>query len=70
MDTKKINTLKKTNNENFLFEIGYEKYVYVGEKVFSFETKELGFNDIRFPYPYEEENIHFMLHQKRITIQE
>ena len=50
----------------------------MGEKIFSFETNdeivkyssELGFNDIKFPFAYGEENIYFMLHQKHISIQE
>ena len=69
---------RKPNNENFLFEIGDKKYIYVGEKVISFETNhkivkyssELGFNDIKFPFAYGEENIYFMLHQKYIPLQE
>ena len=50
----------------------------MGEKVISFETNdkivkfssELGFNDIKFPFAYGEENIYFMLHQKYIPLQE
>ena len=69
---------RKPNDENFLFEIGDEKYFYVGEKIFTFETNDilvkysldLGFNDIKFPYAYGEENIYFMLHQKYNPIQE
>ena len=69
---------RKPNNENFLFKIGDKKYIYVGEKVISFETNdkivkyssELGFNDIKFPFYHGEENIYFMLHQKYIPLQE
>ena len=69
---------RKPNNENFPFEIGDKKCIYVGEKVVSFETNdkivkyssELGFNDIKFPFAYGEENTYFMLHQKYITLQE
>ena len=56
--------LRKPNDENFLFEIGDKKYTYVGEKVFTFETNdeivkyssEHGFNDVKFPFAYGEEN--------------
>ena len=49
-----------------------------GRKLITFETNDmkvkysldLGFNDIKFPYVYGEENIYFMLHQKYIPIQE
>ena len=43
--------------KNFLFEIEEKKYIFVGEKVFTFETTnekilnyspDLGFNDIKF----------------------
>ena len=69
---------RKQNNENFLFEIGDKKYIFVGEKIISFETNdkivkyssELGFNDIKFPFAHGEENIYFMLHQKYIPLQE
>ena len=53
-------------------------YIYMGEKVISFETNdtilnyssELGFNDNKFPYAYGGENIYFMVHRKNIPIQE
>ena len=69
---------RKPNDENFLFEIGDKKYIYVGEKVITFETNDiivkysskLGFSEIKYPYAYGEENIYFMLHQKYIPIQE
>ena len=33
--------IRKTIDENFLFEIGDKKYIYVGEKVLTFETKDI-----------------------------
>ena len=62
--------ISKPNDENFLFEIGDQKYIYVGQKVITFETSDiivkysldLGFNDFIFPYAYGEENIYFLLH--------
>ena len=69
---------RKPNEENFLFEIEDKKYIYVREKVISFETNDIivqfssehNFHDIKFPYAYGEENIYFMLHRKYIPIQE
>ena len=70
--------IRKPNDENFLFEIEDKKYIYVGGKVFTFETNdtilnyssELGFNDINFPYAYAGENIYLLLHRKCIPIRE
>ena len=70
--------IKKPNDENFLLEIEDKNYIYVGDKVVSFETDDkkikystkLGYNNIKYPYAYDEENISFMLHQKYFTIQE
>ena len=70
--------IRKPNDENFLFEIGDKKNIYVGEKVISFETidkivkfsSEFSFDDVKFPYAYGNENIYFMLHQKYIPLQE
>ena len=70
--------IRRPNNENFLFEIGDKKYIYVGEKVLTLETNdilvkyssEIGFYVIKFPFAYGEENIYFMLHQKYIFLQE
>ena len=50
----------------------------MGEKVITFVKNEiivkcsldLGFNEIKFPYAYGEENIYFMLHQSYFPIQE
>ena len=68
------------NNKDgtFLFEIGDKKYIHVGKKLFSFETKdeiveffsEHGNNDVKYPHAYGKENIYFMLYQKYIPIQE
>ena len=70
--------IRQPNDENFLFEIGDKKYIYVGEEVITFETNDkivkysskLGCNDVKYTYAYGEENIYFMLHQKYIPIQE
>ena len=70
--------IRKPNDENFLFKIEDKKYILVGEKLFSFETNEAivkyylehGFNDVKFPFAHGKENIHFMLHQKFIPLQE
>ena len=69
---------ENSKDRNILFEIGNEKYIYVGEKVFSFETNdeivdyfsEHGFKEVKYTYAYGKENIYFMLHQKYISIQE
>ena len=63
---------RKPNDEKFLLEIGDKKYIYVGERVLTFETNdkivkyssEIGFNDVKFPHAYGNENIYFMSHQK------
>ena len=63
---------------NFLFEIENKKYVYVGDKIFSFETNDEivgyftkhGNNDVKYSFAYGKENIYFMLHQKFIPLQE
>ena len=62
----------------FLFENENEKYVHVGEKLFSFEANdeieeylsEHGYNDVKFSFNRGKENIYFMLHQKKIPIEE
>ena len=69
---------ENNKDRNFLFEIGDKKYIYLGEKFFSFETNdeiekhfsEHGFNDVKYPFAYGKENIYFMLYQKNIPIQE
>ena len=70
--------IRKSNDEIFLSEIEDERDVYVGEKIFVFETNvlikkrspDIGFIDNEFPYAYGGENIYFMLHRKYIPIQE
>ena len=70
--------LRKPNDENFLFEIEDSKFTYVGENIISFEKidkvvknfSELGFNDIKFPFAYSEENLYFLLYRRYITIGE
>ena len=50
----------------------------MGESLVTFETNdkivkyssELGFNDIKFPFAYGEENIYFMIHQNHVPIKE
>ena len=47
------------------------------EKIISFETGdeierytvERGFNDVKFPFAHDKENLYFMLHQKYIPLQ-
>ena len=78
MNKQKIISLKKPNDVFYLFEIEDKKYIYVGEKVITFETNdmlvkqssEFGFNDVKFSYAYGEENIYFMLHQNYFPNQE
>ena len=70
--------IRKPNDGNFSFTNEDKKYIHVGEKFFRFETNDEivkyssahGFNDIKFPYAYDEENIYFTLHQKHILLQE
>ena len=70
--------IRKPNGENFLFEIEDYKYIYVGEFLVSFETKdkklkyssELGFSDIKNPFAYVEKNTYLMLHREYFPFQE
>ena len=70
--------IRKPNIENFLFIIEDKKYGHVGATLFSFETddeivkysSEHGYNHIKYPYAYGEENICFMLDQKYNPLQE
>ena len=65
-------------DKSFLFEIKDNKYIHVGENVFSFETNnkiekyfsEIGNNDIKYTLAYCKENIYFMGHQRYIPIEE
>ena len=62
----------KPIHENFLFKISDKKYLHVGEAVFTFTTNgkivkygfEYGFNDVKFPYAYDQTNIYYMLEKK------
>ena len=76
MNTQII-TLENRKMKIFHSKLRVKKYIYVGEKIITFQTNDivkysldLGFNDIKFPYAYGEENIYFMLRQKCIPIQE
>ena len=70
--------IRKPNEESFLFKIEDKNYIFVGDKVVTFETNDRtlnyssksGFNDIKFSLAYSDENIYFMLHEKYFTIQE
>ena len=65
-------------NKNFLFKIGDKKYIYVGERIFSFETDDVitdyfsedGYNDVKYPFALSIKNIYYMLYQKYIPIEE
>ena len=60
----------KTNHKSFLFELGDNIHIYVGEKVFSFGTNDkkvnyssdLCFNDTKFTFAYSKQHIHLRLH--------
>ena len=70
--------IRKRNDKKFFFEIGDKKYIYMGEKLLTFETddkiekysSEHGNNDVKYTYAYGKENIYFMLKQKYIDVQE
>ena len=65
-------------NENFLFKIEDKKYIYVGEKIFTFKTiddfeeifSESTYNDVKYPFALGKKDIYYMLYQKNITIEE
>ena len=69
---------ENNKDENFLFKVEDKNYIHAGEKLFSFETNdeiekffsEHGFNDVKSPFGYGKENIHFVLHQKFFPIRE
>ena len=77
-DLDKKTHARIVTDENFLFKIEDEKYIYVGDKVFTFETvdnseeyfSETGLNDVKYPFVLSNENIYYMLYQKYITIEE
>ena len=60
--------IRKSNDENFLFDIGERIYIHMGEKLVGFETNDkivnystdLGFSDIEFPFAYGQEKIYFV----------
>ena len=64
--------ITKPIHENFLFKISDKKYLHVGESVFTFTTNSniikygfrYGFNDIKFPYAYDQTIIYYMLEKK------
>ena len=70
--------VRSPNDENFLFEVEDDEYVYACDKVISLKTNEkivdyssnLGFNDIKFPFAYGWKVIYFMLPQSYIPIEE
>ena len=64
--------IRNSNDEKYLFGMEGKNYIYVEEKVLTFETNDiivkysldLGFKDIKFPYAHGEELIYFIFHQK------
>ena len=70
--------IRTPNDENFLFHLKDNEYIYVGDRVISFETDDViveyssehGLNDIKFPFARGEKKNYFMLHKKYITIEE
>ena len=68
MNTQKIITLE---NQTMKFTIGNQRYVLMiktNDKIIEYSS-ELGFNDIKYPFAYSDENIYFMLHRKNIPIE-
>ena len=69
---------RRETNENVLFKIEDKKFIYVGEKIFTFKTiddideyfSETGFNDVKCPFALSNEIIYYMLYQKYITVEE
>ena len=69
---------KIQTNKNLLFKIEDKKYIYVGERIFSFETddeitesfSEDGHKDVKYPFALSNENIYYMLYQKFIPVEE
>ena len=65
------------NDKNFLFEIEDRKYVYVGEKIFSFLTTDKiveyssnhGLNVVKYSYAHGIENMKFRLCRKFIPFE-
>ena len=75
---EKVTHFRIETNENFLFKIGDKKYIYVGDKISTFETvddideyfSECKGNDIKYPFGLSDKNIYFMLYEKFLTIKE
>ena len=69
---------KSNEDKNFLNEIGERNFVYVVESLVSSETGDRKvenfskqvFNNVKYKYAYSRENIYFMLHRKRVPIEE
>ena len=63
-------------HENFLFKIGDRKSLHVGESIFTFTSDtnivkygfRYGFNDIKYPFAYDQTNIYYMLEKKNEPI--
>ena len=68
----------RETNENFLFKIEDKKYIYVGEKKFTFKTiddiheyfSETGLNDVKYPFALSKEYTYYVFHEKYITTEE
>ena len=77
-DLDKKTHARIVTDENFLFKIEDEKYIFVGENVHKFETiddideyfSETGNNDIKYPFALSKKYIYYIAHQKYITIEE
>ena len=77
-DLDKKTHARIVTDENLLFKIEDKKYIYVGDKVFTFETvdnieeyfSETGHNDVKYLFALSNENIYYMLYQKYVTIEE
>ena len=70
--------IEKTHATSFFFKIEDKTYIYVGERVFSFEIKdeiteyfsEDGHNDVKYPFALSNENIYYLFYQKYIRIED
>ena len=78
MNIQKIITLENETNKFFYSKLRIKNSFTWERNLFTFETSEdsvensseHGYNDIKHPYAYGEENIYFMLHQKYFPLQE
>ena len=74
---KEVYHNRKPNDEKLLYQLKDKYYVFVGEKVISFEinekivsfSSEHGFNNIKFAFPPGEKNIYLMHRRKYIPIE-